>query len=75
MLAHLGGLGKISELGLAGTQVTDEGLNQLIGLKELLVLHVLDTKVTIKGATVIKEAIPASYIPPYNMAGVKVTAP
>lgn len=61
----------MSELGLAGTQVSDEGLNHLVGLKKLLVLHVLNTNVTIRGANVIKEAIPASYIPPYNMAGAK----
>jgi hypothetical protein len=67
----IGELTSLSEVGLADTSITDEGMEYLTGLKNLQVLHVKNTGVTLQGASKIKIAIPASFIPPFNMAGNK----
>ena len=57
-MKELVGLKQLKTLNLAGTQVTDAGVEQLRGLTKLRLLNLRDTKVTDEGVEKLQQALP-----------------
>jgi hypothetical protein len=57
-LAPLGFLPRLESLDLSGTQITDEGLEDLVGLKQLHYLGLRETRVTEAGVERLRKALP-----------------
>lgn len=69
-LVHVKALGKVFEVNLKDTQITDAGLAQLAGISTLVRLHLEKTKVTDDGLVHLKDLANLEYL---NLYGTAVT--